>query len=58
MHIWLAALVLAACAPWCVRFAADALERSSKRRTDALVVRARGRGIAASRPEGEPPLAG
>jgi len=38
--IWIVALALAACAPWCVRAISDALEGRVRRRTEALVARA------------------
>jgi hypothetical protein len=43
VHVWLVALALAACAPWLVRVYADALESRVRRRTEALVARARAR---------------
>jgi hypothetical protein len=38
--IWIVALALAACAPWCVRAIADGLEGRVRRRTESLVARA------------------
>ena len=38
--IWIVALALAACAPWCVRAISDGLEARVRRRTEALVARA------------------
>jgi hypothetical protein len=39
--IWVAALALAASAPWSVRVFADRLEARVRRRTEALILRAR-----------------
>ncbi len=40
--VWILALGLAAISPWCVRALADRFELRVRRRTEALIARARG----------------
>jgi hypothetical protein len=50
--VWIVALVLAAGAPWFVRALADRFERPVRRRTQALIERARARAALQSEEEG------
>jgi hypothetical protein len=43
--VWIVALVLAAAAPWFVRAFADLLELRVRKRTEALIARARARSL-------------
>jgi len=57
--IWIVALALAACAPWCVRAISDALEGRVRRRTEAVVARAlAASGLTPAQPAPSPCLEG